>query len=271
VLTLSGLSVRFGGVQALSAVDLEVRSGQVVGLIGPNGAGKTTLLDAATGFTAAHEGRIVYGDRDISRWSPVRRARAGLGRSFQSVELFPDMTVRENLMAAVDNRSLANYAKDLVWPGSDALTPVIRRAVSELGLDDVLDHLPSELSHGTARLVGVARALAAEPAILFLDEPAAGLDSRESAELGLMIRRIADEWGIGVVLVEHDVALVLQTCDHIVVLDFGRQIAAGAPSEIRQDPEVIRAYLGTEDPSPAPAPMPDTVPAPALVALDPVS
>jgi ABC-type branched-subunit amino acid transport system ATPase component/branched-subunit amino acid ABC-type transport system permease component len=253
-LIVTGLSVRYGGVQALDSVDLRVRSGQVVGLIGPNGAGKTTLLDTVTGFTRESAGSVVYDGVPVSGWSPVRRARAGIGRSFQSVELFSDMTVRENLLSAAEDHGLRSYLTDLLWPGRATLSPAVQRWVSEFGLADVLDVLPGELSNGTARLVGVARALATDPAILFLDEPAAGLDSHESAELGAVVRRIADEWGIGVVLVEHDVALVLGTCDHIVVLDFGRQIGAGTPEEIRHDQKVVRAYLGDEDSAVAPAP-----------------
>jgi ABC-type branched-subunit amino acid transport system ATPase component len=237
--------VRYGGVTALDSAELRVESGHVVGLIGPNGAGKTTLLDAVTGFTVPSTGTVLLDGRDITRWSPGRRARAGLGRSFQGVELFEELSVADNLLVAADDQSTWRFLVDPVRPGRASSTPTMRRVVDALELGGILDAMPGELPSGTSRLVGVARALVAEPSILFLDEPAAGLDPHETAELGELIRRIADEWRIGVVLVEHDVPLVLGVCDHIVVLDFGRGIAAGPPEQIRHDPAVVQAYLGT--------------------------
>ena len=247
-LELRDLSVRFGGVQALNAVSLQVAPGEVVGLVGPNGAGKTTLIDTVTGFTRAASGQILLDGRDITGWAPTRISRAGIARSFQSVQLFEAMTVRDNLLVATDASSMRCYASDLVGPRKARPNALMEEVIAQFRLDSVLDALPSELPHGIARLAGVARALLSDPRILLLDEPAAGLDSAESAELGPMIREMAATRSISVLLVEHDVPLVLSTCDRVVVLDFGKRIAVGVPEEIRRDEAVVAAYLGTEVP-----------------------
>jgi len=242
-LTVAGVSVRFGGVVAVDDVSLDLRPGEVVGLIGPNGAGKTTLIDAITGFTRA-QGRVELAGRDVSRWSARRRARAGLGRSFQSLELFESMTVYENLRTASDRRDPLAYLSGLVRPGDDPLSPAARAAIRAFGLNDDLDRRPDALPYGRRRLVAIARAVAAGPSVLLLDEPAAGLGDQETEELGRLVRRLAEEWGIAVLMVEHDVALVLRVSDRVVVLDEGRELARGAPDVIRHDPRVIAAYLG---------------------------
>jgi sulfate-transporting ATPase len=249
---VSGLTQRFGGFTALEGVDLEVGPGEVVGLLGPNGAGKTTLIDCVSGNNRLTAGSIGWDGHDITRWAPYRRSRAGLSRSFQSLELFDDLTVRENLLAAADPRDRAAYVTDLVWPGYPPLPATVVAAVEELQLQPLLDRRAEDLSYGQRRLVAIARAVASNPSVLLLDEPAAGLDETESAELGRLIRRLADEWGMGVLLIEHDVALVLDNADRVVVLDFGRKIAEGTPAEIRNDPGVRKAYLGEEtEPTPA--------------------
>lgn len=246
LLAVKGLTQRFGGFTALEGVDLEVGPGEVVGLLGPNGAGKTTLIDCVSGNNRLTAGSITWDGRDITRWAPYRRSRAGLSRSFQSLELFDDLTVRENLLAAADPRDRAAYVTDLVWPGYPPLPATVVAAVEELDLEPLLDRRAEDLSYGQRRLVAIARAVASNPSVLLLDEPAAGLDETESAELGRLIRRLADEWGMGVLLIEHDVALVLANADRVVVLDFGRKIAEGTPAEIRDDPAVRKAYLGEE-------------------------
>ncbi len=219
LLWVSDLSVTFGGVRAVSEVSFEVASESLHGLIGPNGAGKTTTLDALTGFVP-HEGRVAFDGRDITALSPHDRARAGLVRTFQSLELFDDLTVRENCLVG----------------GSDA-------PLDGLGLGDLADRLPRELSLGHRKLVALARALSSSPRLVLLDEPAAGLDSDESAQLGERLRAIVAD-GVTIVLIDHDMGLVLGVCDHVTVLDSGRVLASGSPSEIRGNPEVIDAYLG---------------------------
>ncbi len=243
VLEAVDVRVRFGGVVALDGVSLAVHPGEVVGLIGPNGAGKTTFIDAVTGF-ARSSGSVRLDGRDISGWNARRRAVHGLGRSFQSLELFESMTVRENLVTAGDRRDRLAYLTDLVHPGHPRLTPSAVAVVREFGLEDDLDRRPEELPYGRRRMVALARAVAASPSVLLLDEPAAGLDAEETRELGRMVRRLADEWGLGVLLVEHDVPLVLEACDRVTVIAFGVTIAEGTPDVIRDDPVVIDAYLG---------------------------
>jgi ABC-type branched-subunit amino acid transport system ATPase component/branched-subunit amino acid ABC-type transport system permease component len=241
---IDGLTVRYGGVLALDKVSMRVDPGEVVGLIGPNGAGKTTLLDAVTGFVKPSSGDVKLGDTSIRGWSPVKVSRAGIARSFQAVQLFDSMTVRDNLLVAIDPSSWSCYAADLVHPGRTMSYDFVEEIIDDFDLRDVLDELPSVLPHGTARLVGVARALLTMPSVLFLDEPAAGLDPAERARIGPMIRQIARDRQASVVLVEHDVPLVLGSCDRVVVLDFGHEIASGNPETIRIDPNVIAAYLG---------------------------
>jgi ABC-type branched-subunit amino acid transport system ATPase component/ABC-type branched-subunit amino acid transport system permease subunit len=243
-LMVHNISVAFGGVVALDDVSFTVHPGEVLGLIGPNGAGKTTMLDVITGFTPRAAGSVVLDGQPIDTWSPERRARAGIARSWQGAELFEEMTVRENLLVAADRQRIRRYFTDLVWPGRVAMTEAMHQVVDDFELGDYLDMRPAPLPHGTGRIVSIARAIASEPRVLLLDEPAAGLDVIESAELSATIRRIARELGIGVLLIEHDVSLLLATCDRIVVLDFGRWIAEGTPDEIARNPAVIQAYLG---------------------------
>jgi ABC-type branched-subunit amino acid transport system ATPase component/branched-subunit amino acid ABC-type transport system permease component len=247
-LKISNLVVRFGGVFAVDDVSFEVGPGEVVGLIGPNGAGKTTVIDAITGFVRPASGRLMLNGEPIERWSATRRARHGLRRSFQSLELFEDLSVEENIRAGADTGATRlSWLTDLFWPGRHPLPSTAVAAIREFDLEAALDQLPGELPYGRRRLVGIARAAASGPSILMLDEPAAGLDEAESRELASLIRRLASERRIGVLLVEHDVGLVMRTCDRIVVIDFGRIIAAGTPSEVRSDPAVLAAYLGTSE------------------------
>jgi sulfate-transporting ATPase len=249
-LELEQLTVRFGAVVAVDGVSFRVNPREVVGLIGPNGAGKTTIVDALTGFTRPTSGRVLLNGTPMTgrSWSPARRARAGVRRSFQSLELFEEVSVAENLPAGAGVHTLWSGVRDLVWPARPVLPPTAVSSAREFGLEHDLDRLPGELPYGRRRLVGIARAMASAPSVLLLDEPAAGLDDRETAELGDLVRRFAESYGMAVLLIEHDVDLVLRVCDRIVVVDFGRKIAEGTPIEIRHDPAVIAAYLGEEVP-----------------------
>jgi ABC-type branched-subunit amino acid transport system ATPase component/branched-subunit amino acid ABC-type transport system permease component len=244
-LEVRDLTVRFGGVLAVDNVSFTVRPGEVVGLIGPNGAGKTTIIDAITGFVRPSDGSILLDGGPIESYSASRRARAGIGRSFQSLELFDDMTVYDNLRTGSESRDSLAYLTDLVRPGKPSLGPAAAAAVHEFDLVGDLDRFPTELAFGRRRLVAIARAIAAEPSVLLLDEPAAGLDEHETAELGNLVVRLAHDWGLAVLLIEHDVGMVLRTCDRVEALDFGRTIASGTPREIAENAEVIEAYLGS--------------------------
>ena len=230
-LRFDGLTVRYGGVVAVDDVSFSVEPGTVVGLIGPNGAGKTTLIDAVTGFTP-YEGTVTMGDDPLDGAPPHRRTHSGLARTFQAIDLYDDLSVRENVIvgqAAARGRSID--------------PPDLDRVLASVGLEEVAERQASELSQGQRQLVSIARALVGGPTVLLLDEPAAGLDSTESAWLGERIRAIADS-GVAVLLVDHDMHLVLTLCDQIQVLDFGRLIATGTPDQIRRDPVVGAAYLG---------------------------
>jgi branched-chain amino acid transport system ATP-binding protein len=243
LLDVDSLVVRYGGLNAVDGVSMSVEPGTLVGLIGPNGAGKTTFVDALTGFVTTAGGAITYNGRRIDRAPPHQRARRGLVRTFQSIELFEDLTVRENVLAAAEQSHWWSMLADAVAPRRGGTPADVDWALGLLGLDDCRGRLPSELSQGRRKLVGVARALASRPTLLLLDEPAAGLDTGESRMLGGHLRDVLQH-GITVLLVDHDMGLVLGVCDTLWVLDYGRVIANGTPDEIRRNQDVIAAYLG---------------------------
>ena len=259
-LRIEDLTVRFGGVVAVLEASLDVHPGEVVGLIGPNGAGKSTLLDAVSGFNRPARGTISVDGCGIGHLSGAARAQAGIGRTFQGLELFEDMTVLENIRVASDRCSWRDHLTDLVLPVSPPLADPARQAIAAFHLGEQLDGPCLHLPYGTKRLVALARAVASAPSILLLDEPAAGSDERERAALSTLIRAMAVERGMAVLLVEHDVDLVFRTCDRVVVMDHGMVIAQGPPEAVRVDPAVVAAYLGEAPPEATPA---EAGPAPA--------
>jgi branched-chain amino acid transport system ATP-binding protein len=243
VLSANEMTVRFGGVTALNNVTLGVEAGTFVGLIGPNGAGKTTFIDAITGFVPTQSGAISLNGLEIGRRSAADRARLGLVRTFQSLELFDDLSVADNLLVAAERPRFTELFKSRKRGSETEPADRVASTLALLELEDIRDAMPSDLPLGRRKLVGVARALVQQPKLLLLDEPAAGLDTRESYTLGRRLRSLTSS-ETSIFLVDHDMGLVLTVCDYIYVLDFGRLIAQGTPGEIRRDPNVIAAYLG---------------------------
>jgi branched-chain amino acid transport system ATP-binding protein len=233
-LRASSVSRSFEGVQALRDVTLELRRGEVLGLIGPNGAGKSTLVNVISGFDRPTKGRVVFEGRDVTRWRASRRGRSGLARTFQHSHAFRNLTVRENVEVSA-------------LGGGASLRGAARRAqevLELLGLDAHADVPAASLAHGDERRLGVARALVTEPRYVLLDEPAAGLPEAEVPEFAAVVRSLRDDHGAGVLLIDHNMALIMDVCDRIQVLDQGRTLAEGAPGEIRANLDVAAAYLG---------------------------
>jgi branched-chain amino acid transport system ATP-binding protein len=227
-----GVTVSFGGVRALDGVGMTAGPGQVTGLIGPNGAGKSTLFDVVSGLRRPSSGRVVLGGRDVTGMGPARRARHGLARTFQRLELFGRLSVRDNLLVAAE-----------LGPDRHRAAGVVTEILDRLGLAGTADTPADALPTGAGRLVEVGRALAVRPRLLLLDEPAAGQDAEETARFAGLLRSLAAD-GTAVVLVEHDMGLVMTVCDVVHVLDLGRVIATGSPAEIQNDETVLAAYLG---------------------------
>ncbi|MGI8492343.1 MAG: ABC transporter ATP-binding protein [Acidimicrobiales bacterium] len=241
ILHAEEVTVRFGGLVALDRVDLEVAPGSIAGLIGPNGAGKTTMFNVITGLLAPSGGRVAFGGHDIDGWPPQRRARAGMARTFQRLELFVGLSVWENLAAAWE----ASFTGGVFGRRGAEGKALVAEVLDSLGLTPVADRRAGELPTGLGRMVELGRALCTQPRLLLLDEPSSGLDAAETArfrDVLLEVTRRSD--GPAVLLVEHDVSLVMEVCDLITVLDFGRRIACGPPEQIRDDPAVVAAYLG---------------------------
>ena len=250
VLEVRDVTVRFGGLTALDAVSLAVPPRHVAGVIGPNGAGKTTLLNVLCGFIRPDHGELRIGGRPQRNMRPHRLAGLGVARTLQGVGLFGGLTALENVMAGATSQATAGFWSSLLslpWAGRDErkLARLAREALDRVGADAIADLRPGELSYGMRKRIALARALAAQPRLLLLDEPASGLDEAELAELGQLIRDLATGTGISLVVVEHHMDLMMSVCDTITVLDFGKVIAAGSPEQIQADPAVTAAYLGT--------------------------
>ena len=249
LLDARSITVQFGGVVALDRVDFRAAPGVITGLVGPNGAGKTTLFGILSGLLRARSGRVMFDGVDVTRASPQRRARLGVARTFQRLELFGELTVREHLVVAqrVRHKRDRSLARDLVGLGSRPSTDeneAVDGIVELLGLGDVVDRPVTLLPLGTGRIVEIARALATGPRIVLLDEPTSGLDLHETARVADALLAARDQRRIAFVMVEHDVDLVLKLSESVTVLDFGRVIAEGAPAEIRASAAVQAAYLG---------------------------
>jgi branched-chain amino acid transport system ATP-binding protein len=238
LLDVQTVSVRFGGNIAVQEVSLTAEPGRITGLIGPNGAGKTTLFNVITGLQNPTRGKVLIDGQDITRLAPYKRARKGVARTFQRLELFGALTVRENIQVAASIRSRWGHTDE--HPATTA-----NRLLSRIGLETMADVRAADLPTGQARLVELGRALATQPRLLLLDEPASGQDESETENFADLLRALAAE-GIAILLVEHDMQLVMNVCELIHVLDFGRLMAVGSPTEIRNNPAVLAAYLGSE-------------------------
>jgi branched-chain amino acid transport system ATP-binding protein len=239
LLSTNEVVVRFGVLQAVSQASIEVHAGRVTGLIGPNGAGKTTCFNVITGLQEPTSGKVLFEGADITGKSPSKRARLGIARTFQKLEVFGSLSARENIMVAAEQRR--------AWDKS-GFDPkkVTDEILEKVGIAEVSEFMVGTLPTGTARLVELARALATNPRLLLLDEASSGLTEEETEEMAALLRRLVADDGLGILLVEHDMSFVMGICEFIYVLDFGRVIASGTPAEVQANPTVQAAYLGTD-------------------------
>ena len=248
MLKTEGVTIRFGGITAVNSVSMEARDGQITGLIGPNGAGKTTLFNCISGVYKPNEGSIIFNDKHIEGKMGYQICDAGIARTYQVINLFWDMTVLDNVLVGMHTRLKSSLLRSFFHSKSERQEEQeAKNKAMELlrfvGLEEKASHKAMSLSYGEQRLLEIIRGLASDPKLILLDEPAAGMNTTEKAELDILLKKIID-LGVSIIMIEHDLKLVMGICDHIYVLENGRLLAQGTPNEVQADPEVIRAYIG---------------------------